>query len=315
MLAVSRRFAGPDSPRYPPDAARHPDSGQSVTVSRLSAEKIEVGRTTFAVRRTTGRGHPVVLLHGLMDSAEGWDPFALSLSRPTLAFDLPGFGESEVAGDDLDLWAHMLTTALGDLGIESCYLLGHSLGGALATATADVAPGLARKLLLIAPAGFGRLPLAQILGRPEVEFVLGRTAPGAMRFRPLLNLAYRGFFSHDSDLPEELRERLIDGRETMVPGIRQGMHVLRRLSLDPVSTSDYTGPVDVLLGRHDHMVPLGQTSRGILRVFPEARITEFDDVGHHPQAEKPDLTLRWIAGQTDSKITEPLMLDNATPLA
>jgi len=91
--------------------------------------------------------------------------------------------------------------------------------------------------------------------------------------------------------------------------------VLRRLSLDPVAASDYTGPVDVLLGRHDHMVPLGQTSRGILRVFPDAQITEFDDVGHHPQAEKPDLTLRWIAGRTDSKITEPLMLDNATPLA
>lgn len=286
-----------------------------MAVSRLSAEKIEVGRTTFAYRRTTGRGHPVVLLHGLMDSAESWDPFALSLSRPTLAFDLPGFGESEVAGDDLDLWAHMLVSALGDLGVETFYLLGHSLGGALATAAAGVAPEPTRKLLLIAPAGFGRLPLAQILGRPEVEFVLGRTAPGAMRFRPLLNLAYRGFFSHDSDLPDELRERLIESRETMVPGIRQGMHVLRRLSIDPVSRSDYEGPVAVLLGRHDHMVPLGQTTRGLLRVFPGAEITEVDDVGHHPQAEKPDLTLRWIADQTDSKVTEPLMLGSPAPLA
>lgn len=286
-----------------------------MAMSRLSAEKIEVGKTIFSCRRTTGRGHPVVLLHGLMDSSESWDPFALSLSRPTLAFDLPGFGDSEVAGDDLDLWAHMLFTALEDLGIESFYLLGHSLGGALGTVMAGTAPKAVRKLLLIAPAGFGRLPLAQILGRPEVEFVLGRTAPGAMRFRPLLNLAYRGFFSHDSDLPEELRERLIEGRETMVPGIRQGMHVLRRLSMDPFAESDYDGPVEALLGRHDHMVPLGQTTRGILRVFPEAGITEFEDVGHHPQAEKPDLTLRWIAAESDSKITEPLMIGSPSPLA
>ena len=284
-------------------------------MSRLSAEEITVGRTTLAFRRSTGRGRPVVLLHGLMDSSESWDPFALSLSRPTLAFDLPGFGSSDVAGDDLDLWSHILVSALEDLGVESAQVLGHSLGGALATRLADISPGLVRKLLLIAPAGFGRLPLAQILGRPEVEFLLGRTAPEAMRFRPLLNLAYRGFFSHSSDLPDELRERLIESRESMVPGIRQGMHILRRLSIDPFSESDYDGPVAVLLGRHDHMVPLRQTTKGILRVFPGADITEVDDIGHHPQVEKPDLTLRWIAAETDSKIIEPLMLGSPSPLA
>ena len=284
-------------------------------MSKLSAEEITVGRTTLTFRRSTGRGKPVVLLHGLMDSSESWDPFALSLSRPTLAFDLPGFGESDVAGDDLDLWAHMFASALDELGVESAQVLGHSLGGALAKKLADVAPGLVRRLLLIAPAGFGRLPLAQILGRPEVEFLLGRTAPEAMRFRPLLNLAYRGFFSHSSDLPEELRERLVESRETMVPGVRQGMHVLRRLSIDPFSESDYDGPVDALLGRHDHMVPLKQTTKGILRVFPKAEITEVDGIGHHPQVEKPDFTLRWIAAETDSKIAEPLMLGSPSPLA
>ncbi|MFM8889176.1 MAG: alpha/beta fold hydrolase [Solirubrobacterales bacterium] len=284
-------------------------------MSRLSVEQITVSGTTLSFRQSSGRGNPIVMLHGLMDSAESWDPFARSLSRPTLSFDLPGFGESEVAGDDLDLWAHLLLAALDELGVETAYLLGHSLGGALATATADVSPGLVRKLLLVAPAGFGRLPLAQILGRPEIEFILGRTAPEAMRFRPLLNLAYRGFFSYASDLPDELRERLIEDRETMVPGIRQGMHVLRRLSIEPVSESDYRGPVAVLLGQQDHMVPLRQTSNGVLRVFPEARITEVDEVGHHPQAEKPDLTLRWIADQTDSKIAEPMMLGSPSPLA
>ncbi|MFM9053316.1 MAG: alpha/beta fold hydrolase, partial [Solirubrobacterales bacterium] len=141
------------------------------------------------------------------------------------------------------------------------------------------------------------------------------TAPDEMRFRPLLHRADRGFCSFSSDLPDDLRERLIEGRETMVPGIRQGMHVLRRLSIKPVSESDYRGPVAVLLGQQDHMVPLRQTSNGVLRVFPEARITEVDEVGHHPQAEKPDLTLRWIADQTDSKIAEPMMLGSPSPLA
>ena len=107
----------------------------------LSAEEVEVSGTTLSFRRTSGRGNPIVMLHGLMDSAESWDPFARSLSRPTLSFDLPGFGESEVAGDDLDLWAHLLLRALDELGVEIAYLLGHSLGGPLLRRRQTSRPG------------------------------------------------------------------------------------------------------------------------------------------------------------------------------
>ena len=253
------------------------------------------------------------MLHGLMDSAASWDPFARSISRPTFAFDLPGFGESSIAGDDLDQWRALFEKAFDELGIEDCFLLGHSLGGALATKIASDRPDLTRGLLLIAPAGYGRLPLAQLLGRPEIEFLLGRTAPGAMRFKPVVRLAYRGLFTHAHELSEPLMERLIEQRRTMVPGIRQGMHILRELSREPFAESAYDGPVALLLGEYDHMVPKGRTLKGVSRVFPEAEETVLEDIGHHPQEECPDITLRWIAEHTDSKVTEPLMLEHGMP--
>jgi pimeloyl-ACP methyl ester carboxylesterase len=69
----------------------------------------------------------------------------------------------------------------------------------------------------------------------------------------------------------------------------------------------------VLLGEYDHMVPKGRTLKGIGRVFPDADETVLEDIGHHPQEECPDITLRWIAQHTDSKVTEPLMLEHGVP--
>lgn len=43
----------------------------------------------LAGRRFAGRGEPLVLLHGLLDSAEGWDRLARTTPRPCVAFDLP----------------------------------------------------------------------------------------------------------------------------------------------------------------------------------------------------------------------------------
>jgi pimeloyl-ACP methyl ester carboxylesterase len=282
-------------------------------MSRTVQEELVLGRKRLGLRRTPGRGKPVVMLHGLMDSSESWDPFARSLSRPTFAFDLPGFGESSVAGEDFDEWLELFERAFDALGIEDCFLLGHSLGGAVATGIAADRPDLTKGLLLIAPAGFGRLPLAHIIGRPEIEFLLGRTAPGAMRFKPVVQIAYRSLFSHGHEISEPLMKRLIEQRITMIPGIRQGLHILRKLSHEPFSESPFEGPVHVLLGEYDHMVPKGRTLKGIGRVFPDADETVLEDIGHHPQEECPDITLRWIAEYTDSKVTEPLMLEHGVP--
>lgn len=277
-------------------------------------EELVLGRSKLGMRRTTGRGRPIVMLHGLMDSAASWDSFALSLSRPTVAFDLPGFGESSAAGYELEEWRKLLHWALKKLGIGNCFLLGHSLGGAVAGALAGGRPDLTSGLLLIAPAGFGPVPLAQFLGRPEVEFVLGRTAPGAMQYRPVVRQVYRRLFTHSQDLSDDLLERLVATRVTMVPGIRQGMNILRRHSKQPFSEIPFPGPVSLLIGSHDRLVPPGRTLKGVRRVFPQVEETVLEDIGHHPQAECPELTIDWIAEHTDSRVTADLV-DPAVPAA
>jgi pimeloyl-ACP methyl ester carboxylesterase len=282
-------------------------------MSRIEQESLEIGEFSLGLRRTPGRGHPVVMLHGLMDCAESWDPFAQAISRPTLALDLPGFGESSLAGDDLGKWQRLYRRALDELEIDSCFLLGHSLGGALCSAMAANEPDRFRALAVIAPAGYSRIPLATILARPEMEFLLGRTAPQAMRFRPVVNLAYKGLFSHNHDISDHLVQRLTETRSSMIPGIRMGMHVLRELSKHPFRESPFTGPVAGLWGEHDRMVPPKHSLKGLRKVFPEAEGEILEDIGHHPQEEMPARTLEWIAEWTEATVREPMLLSAGQP--
>ena len=48
-------------------------------MSKIVQEELDIGRVRLGLRRTPGRGAPVVMLHGLMDSAISWDAFARSL--------------------------------------------------------------------------------------------------------------------------------------------------------------------------------------------------------------------------------------------
>ena len=282
-------------------------------MSKIVEEEVTVGKTCLTFRRTSGRGHPVIMLHGLMDCAESWDPFAQSISRPTLAFDLPGFGHSSLAGDDIWKWQGLFDRALKKLDIDSSFLLGHSLGGALASALAARQPERIRSLAVIAPAGYSRIPLAQFLARPEMEFLLGQTAPRAMRFRPLVNLTYRNLFSHHHDPSDGLIGRLVESRNDMIPGIKNGMHLLRELSKNRFLDSPYEGPVAGLWGEHDRMVPPRYSMKGLLKVFPDASTEVMEGIAHHPQEEAPGETLDWIAEWTESTVRQPMLVSAGLP--
>ena len=99
----------------------------------------------------------------------------------------------------------------------------------------------------------------------------------------------------------------------MVPGIRNGMHLLRELSREGFRESPYEGPVAGLWGAHDRMVPPKHSMKGLLRVFPEAATRVLEGIAHHPQEEAPGETLDWIAGWTESTVREPMLVSTGLP--
>lgn len=96
--------------------------------------------TTIAWSRT-GSGEPVVLVHGITESASSLDPIAARLAptHDVITLDLRGHGESGLTSHyDLASMATDLAAVVAAAGVERPHLVGHSLGGAVVTAAGSM---------------------------------------------------------------------------------------------------------------------------------------------------------------------------------
>ncbi|UZD68082.1 acetoin dehydrogenase dihydrolipoyllysine-residue acetyltransferase subunit [Brucella sp. JSBI001] len=101
---------------------------------------------------------PIVLIHGFAADLNSWRGLfaGVSLGHPILALDLPGHGNSpRVVPESIDDIAASVEATLAAFGVTSCLLVGHSLGGAVATITAARGVVDVRSLLLISSGGLG----------------------------------------------------------------------------------------------------------------------------------------------------------------
>ena len=101
---------------------------------------------------------PIVLIHGFAADLNSWRGLfaGASLGHPILALDLPGHGNSpRVVPESIDDIAAGVEATLASLNVTSCLMVGHSLGGAVATVTAARSVVDVRSLVLISPGGLG----------------------------------------------------------------------------------------------------------------------------------------------------------------
>lgn len=99
-----------------------------------------------------GNGPVLILLHGFLESLEIWDSFALALSRDfkVVRIDFPGHGKSSTysAVHTMELMAESVKAIIDHLGIKSCIVAGHSMGGYVSLAFAEKYPGMVKGIVL-----------------------------------------------------------------------------------------------------------------------------------------------------------------------
>src|SRR5690349_18575636 len=85
-----------------------------------------------------GEATPIVFLHGVGSDKSVWHPQLahFGASRRAIAFDYPGYGESDPApeGTTRDDYALAIISAMSELGVSSAHICGLSLGGVIAIA-------------------------------------------------------------------------------------------------------------------------------------------------------------------------------------
>jgi pimeloyl-ACP methyl ester carboxylesterase len=250
------------------------------------------GERSLGARVWPGDDPPVVLLHGLLDSAVGWDRLARSLSCSCIAFDLPGFGRSDRATQaSIPAFAADVIDALDELGVRECTLVGHSLGGAVATVMAEMRPDRVRSLVLLAPAGFGRIHLAEAVSIPGIRNAVAAALPLALSNPLVLTAAYTGVITAGRPPDREMLQRVMRGALNSVPGARDATKAVvaagRSKRAFHKRGVKYSGPVDVVWGERDHLVPSSHAD-GVRAALPQARIAVWPGMGHHPQQERAE---------------------------
>ena len=89
-----------------------------------------------------GKGTAVVLLHGYLENLSMWDCFISELSKKNriVSIDLLGHGQSDCLGyvHSMEDQAEMVSEDLSHLKIKKAVLIGHSMGGYVALAFAEL---------------------------------------------------------------------------------------------------------------------------------------------------------------------------------
>jgi pimeloyl-ACP methyl ester carboxylesterase len=92
----------------------------------------------------TGKGVPVVLVHGYLETSEIWESFSKKLSEQfrVITIDLPGHGYSEFPenADSLEFIASVIKDLIDSLRSGKVILAGHSLGGYITLAFLELYP-------------------------------------------------------------------------------------------------------------------------------------------------------------------------------
>ncbi len=249
------------------------------------------GVRTFVHR--SGRGEPLVLVHGLLVSHWIWRPVAKPLSgeAEVIAFDLPGHGEADRpsphAFDYTPLGlAHYCDRVLELLGISGATVVGHSFGGAVALALAALHPERVRALLAVDAVALPfRLPLS---GQLVLSPGIGETLFKRVYSRGQMAAHFESAFT-DRSLASDLYVDYYWERLNR-PGGRDATYAMIRamagLDLSPL-LGEIRAPTAVLFGERDRIVPPAHAER-LAALIPGARAEVLAGCGHSPAEEMPE---------------------------
>ncbi len=279
----------------------------SKALVREQSETLTLGRIRWL---EAGEGQPVLLLHGMgMYSSANLFDFvipALAGRLHVIAPDWLGFGlgvRNLDEGPTFELMLEHLREFMDVIGLKRAQVLGHSMGGWLATQLAYQSPSRVEKLLMLCAAGMNRAPATSI------RFA---TVPTADELRGM----FRGSMKNPDMADKAVLESAVATAERMVnapgalccldpllhqmetPSLRERYMLQRRLPHITVPTLMAWGEADVFepypTWNEEWESLQGDISRSSKPwVVPGARFARLP-TGHWPHLEQPSMTAELI---------------------
>ena len=279
---------------YKPPVRADGDSGPmtaSSNKSRLHAEATEESTLPLYdgeihVCQDGPRDAPALLLiHGTAASLRSWDPMVplLTGSHHVIRIDLLGCGQSarpDGASYAVPDQARRTGAALDRLGVKHAVVIGHSSGGAVATALAEQRPGLVTAHVLINT------------GPRMAACIANETAIGSARLPDLTDEQLRQLmsqaFSPGYKIPQAFVDEARDMSLRVYAATSQAVRAYLEEQALPQRLAVLGKPLLVIFGQND--LRWRSSSAAEYLAVPGAAVEMLPGVGHSPNLEDPPRT-------------------------
>ncbi len=238
-----------------------------------------------------GEGTCIVLLHGYLERGEIWQPFT-ELFPEGFRFiipDLPGHGDSDSWGrmHSMEDLAASLRAILEAERIDKVFLAGHSMGGYVCMAFADLYPERLSGYALVHSTPFADTEEKRVNRDREISLVLC----GKTRQIVLVNIP-KAFASENLDHMSRQVESL---KQIALRSPDEGMiALLNGMKTRPDRTAVLRNPDMPLLligGMKDNYIPV-EVFEKLASLAPHARVLRLENSGHMGFMEEPEIVVK-----------------------
>ena len=238
-----------------------------------------------------GKGATIILLHGFLENQKMWLEFLPELSKRNrvITFDLLGHGASECIGyvHSMEDQADMIHNVLADLKIRKVILVGHSMGGYVALAFAELYPEYTKALILINSTSRA--------DSEERKTNRDRAIKAVKKdFTSFVRLSIGNLFSEENriKIPEEIEKVKLDALQTPQQGIIAALEGMKIRKDREIILHKNAFPKMLVLGEKDAVLNYYETVVQVENT--DVELVTFPN-GHMSHIENKDETIKVIA--------------------
>ena len=263
---------------YVTPATDEDDEAQSAPAYQFV--EVDGVRVRYA-RKGAETGTPVLFIHGFGGDLDNWlfNIDAIGEKLPVIALDLPAHGQStaRLPGTTIKAMADFVARFMQAVEVDQAHLVGHSMGGAIASQLALDHPRRVASLALVASAGLG----------PEINvgYTEGfATALSRRELKPVLEQLFADPSMVSRQMIDDvLKYKRLDGVGELLVALNRGLFAGGRQVEQPgLRLAESGRPMLVIWGRDDRVVPMEHAGNAP----PGSTIEVFDGAGHMVQMEK-----------------------------
>lgn len=235
----------------------------------------------------------IVLIHGHGVDAAIWNAVYDDLTTHYRVVK-PDLSE-QTRHETMEAYAEEVFSRLQSSQIESCVLVGHSMGGYIALAFAEQHPELVNGLVLLNSTAFAddearkqaRQKAVETMQDNGSESFIAQTVP---------KMFGETFSKNNSDVVQQyVQQYSLLPAEALISGVKA--MALRSDRTSVLKASAF--PVLIIAGQQDQLVPI-EKSRELFTAVPNAQTVVLENAGHLGMIESPDEVITAIRGFMDS---------------